>query len=135
MNKDAELKPFESITTTLGKETIFVGKLKFSQSLKIDGTFEGEIDATGFLVIDAEAVVKAKRIRASSIIIGGEVHGDLEAADKLEMLPTARVHGNVRTTKLRIADGVVFEGKCEMIRNPGSFNPFPDKPLEKQALK
>jgi cytoskeletal protein CcmA (bactofilin family) len=135
MAKDGAMKPYESITTTLGRETTFIGKLRFSQSLKIDGTFEGEIDATGHLVIDENAVVKAKKIRASSIIIGGEVRGDLEAADRLEMLPTARVHGNVRTAKLRIADGVVFEGKCEMIRDPSSFNPFSPKPLEKQVAQ
>jgi cytoskeletal protein CcmA (bactofilin family) len=44
----------------------------------------------------------------------------------LEMLATARVYGNVRTSKLRIADGVVFEGTCEMIRDPGAFSPFVD---------
>jgi cytoskeletal protein CcmA (bactofilin family) len=135
MSKETELKPYESITTTLGKETIFIGKLRFSQSLKIDGNFEGEIDATGFLMIAEGAVVKARKIRASSIVIGGEVRGDLEAADKLEMLPTAKVHGNVRTSKLRIADGVIFEGKCEMIRDPSSYNPFSSKLSEKQAAR
>jgi cytoskeletal protein CcmA (bactofilin family) len=103
--------------------------------LKIDGNFEGEIDATGFLMIAEGAVVKARKIRASSIVIGGEVRGDLEAADKLEMLPTAKVHGNVRTSKLRIADGVIFEGKCEMIRDPSSYNPFSSKLPEKQAAR
>lgn len=107
------------IRTTLGKETVFMGTLKFSESLKIDGRFEGEIDATGFLVISPNAEVKAKSIRASSIIVGGTVYGDLVAADKLELLPSAKVYGNVKTSRLRIADGVVFEGQCEMIRNSG----------------
>jgi len=34
------------------------------------------------------------------------------------------VYGNIRTAKLNIADGVVFEGKCEMIKNPEAVNIF-----------
>src|SRR5208283_5363058 len=114
------------IATTLGKETSFSGVLRFKDSLRIRGKFEGEIDSLGKLFIDGEAVVNARMIRASSVVIGGVVHGDIEAADRLEMLPSAKVYGNVRTSKLRIADGVVFEGKCEMIRDPASFDPFAD---------
>jgi cytoskeletal protein CcmA (bactofilin family) len=58
------------------------------------------------------------------VVVGGVVHGDIEATERLEMLPSAKVYGNVRTTRLRIADGVVFEGRCEMIRDSSSFNPF-----------
>ena len=112
------------IATTLGRETTFAGTLRFKDSLRIKGKFEGEIDAMGRLLIDTDAVVNARRIRATNIVVGGTVHGDIEAADRLEMLPSAKVYGNVRTAKLRIADGVVFEGKCEMIRDPSAFNPF-----------
>jgi len=52
------------------------------------------------------------------------VKGNVEATEKLEMLSTGKVFGNIRTAKLKIADGVVFEGKCEMIRNPQALNVF-----------
>ncbi|MBL8966666.1 MAG: polymer-forming cytoskeletal protein [Spirochaetaceae bacterium] len=110
--------------TTLGAETSFSGTLRFKDSLRIRGKFEGEIEATGRLYIDADAVVTARRIRATSVTVGGTVRGDIEAADRIEMLPTAKIYGNVRTAKLRIADGVVFEGACEMIRDPAGFTPF-----------
>jgi cytoskeletal protein CcmA (bactofilin family) len=124
MSKARKTEASPLIATTLGKETSFSGTLKFKDSLRIRGKFEGEIDSLGRLIIDGEAVVNARRIRASSVIVGGVVHGDIEAVDRLEMLPSAKVYGNVRTSKLRIADGVVFEGKCEMIRDPLSFDPF-----------
>lgn len=113
-----------SIITTLGPETSFSGKLKFDESLKICGSFDGEIDAKGILFIDEPATVNARLIKASSIIVSGQVRGDMEAVDKIEMLPSARVYGTVRTTKLRIADGVIFEGRCEMIRDAETYNPF-----------
>ena len=123
MPKNAS-KTIHEISTILGRETGFSGKLKFQESLMIRGNFEGEIDAQGFLHIDEGAEVRAGLIRASSIVVGGVVHGDLEAADRIELLPTAKVYGKIRTTKLRIADGVIFEGRCEMIRNPSDFSPF-----------
>jgi cytoskeletal protein CcmA (bactofilin family) len=124
MPKAGKIEAAPLIATTLGKETNFSGTLKFKDSLRIQGKFEGEIDSMGRLIIDGDAIVNARRIRASSVVVGGVVHGDIEAVDRLEMLPSAKVYGNVRTSKLRIGDGVVFEGKCEMIRDPLSFDPF-----------
>jgi cytoskeletal protein CcmA (bactofilin family) len=111
-------------STTLGAETLFSGTLRFKDSLRIRGKFEGEIDATGRLYIDPEAVVTAHSIRATSVVVGGTIHGDIEAADRVEMLASAKVYGNVRTARLRIADGVIFEGSCEMIRDPSAYSPF-----------
>jgi cytoskeletal protein CcmA (bactofilin family) len=114
----------ERIATTLGKETSFNGRLSFTDSLKIDGEFEGEIDSTGFLYIAKGAVLRSNSVRAGSILVGGEVHGNLEAAEKIELLSSARVYGDMRTNKLRMADGVVFQGKCEMLGNADEVNIF-----------
>lgn len=123
MSKNNEHKGLEKITTTLGKETNFQGVLKFRESLKIDGKFEGEIVSPGYLVVENGAVVTAN-IKVGSIVIGGIVRGNIEASEKLEMLATGQVFGNIRTAKLKIADGVVFEGKCEMIKSPEGVDIF-----------
>jgi cytoskeletal protein CcmA (bactofilin family) len=123
MPKNNDHKSVENITTTLGKETNFSGILKFRESLKIDGKFDGEIESPGFLYIENGAVVKAN-IKVGSVVVGGVVRGNIEASERLEMLATGRVYGNIRTAKLNIADGVVFEGKCEMIKNPEAVNIF-----------
>jgi cytoskeletal protein CcmA (bactofilin family) len=123
MAKNDDHKGLEKISTTLGRETAFNGIMRFKNSLKIDGAFTGEIVSTGFLYIENGASVTAN-IRVGSIVIGGTVKGNVEAAEKLEMLTTGKVFGNIRTAKLKIADGVVFEGKCEMIKNPQAVNIF-----------
>jgi cytoskeletal protein CcmA (bactofilin family) len=123
MSKNNEHKSVEKITTTLGKETSFNGVLRFKESLKIDGTFEGEIESPGFLFIENGATVKAN-IKVGSVVVGGVVRGNIEASERLEMLTTGKVFGNIRTAKLNIADGVVFEGKCEMIKNPEKLDIF-----------
>ena len=122
MAKNNDHKGVE-IRTTLGKETKFKGTLKFKDCLKIDGKFDGEIKSFGFLYIENGAVVKAN-IKVGSIVIGGIVRGNIEASENLEMLSTGQVFGNIRTKKLKIADGVVFEGKCEMIANPEGIDIF-----------
>lgn len=134
MAKNEDHKTIERMTTTLGKETDFTGVMKFRESLKVDGLFSGEIVSTGFLAIEQGAMVTAN-IKVGSIVIGGTVKGNIEATEKLEMLATGKVIGNIKTAKLKIADGVVFEGKCEMIRNPQSVNIFtgPVEQLKKTA--
>jgi cytoskeletal protein CcmA (bactofilin family) len=103
------------VTTVFSKDTEFNGELSFKKSLQINGNFEGEIASGGFLVIGEGAVVKAN-IKAKTVIIIGTVHGNIEATSRLEIHTTGKLYGNIRTAKLQIADGVVFEGKCEMIK-------------------
>lgn len=105
------------IRTRLGKDTHLVGTLRFRDSVEISGSLEGSIVAEGFLLIRDGARIKAD-ITAREIIVAGEVHGNIVATDRLEILETGQIYGNVRTAHFRVADGVIFEGKCEMIRNP-----------------
>ena len=104
------------VNTVFGKDTEFTGDLTFTKSLQINGTFEGEIVSGGYLVIGEEAVIKAN-IKAETVILMGTVHGNIEASERLEILSNGKLYGNIRTLKLKIADGVVFEGKCEMIKS------------------
>ena len=103
-----------AVSTVLGRETVFKGVLEFDKPLRIDGQFEGEIITPGILLIGETARVKAN-IQAGTVVVGGEVTGNIEARKKLEMRRSGRVIGNIKTAKLQIADGVVFDGNCEMI--------------------
>jgi cytoskeletal protein CcmA (bactofilin family) len=109
--------------TTLGRETNFQGTLRFTESLRILGNFSGEIISSGRLVVEDGAEVKAT-IRVGSVVVGGIIRGNILAKEKLEMLATGKVIGNIKTAKLKIADGVVFEGKCEMIKDAEAIDIF-----------
>ena len=103
-----------AISTIFGKETDFDGYLEFKRPLQINGKFKGEIKTTGVLLIGKGADVRAN-IQAGTVIVGGLVTGNIEAKKRLEMLESGRVVGNIKTAKLQIADGVIFDGNCEMI--------------------
>ena len=115
------------IATVFAADTEFCGDLKFKKSLQIDGKFEGDISSTGFLVISEKAEIRAN-IKAKTVIIKGTVYGNIKAENRLEILSNGKVYGNIRTAQLKIADGVVFDGKCEMIHPE-------EKPSKKSADK
>ena len=103
----------DAVTGFLGSQTEFTGKLSFSGVVHLDGTFRGEIISRGTLVVGSESVVHAQ-IHANVLKISGEIHGDLNATEKIELYPPAKVYGNIRTPSLVVEEGVVFEGTCRM---------------------
>jgi cytoskeletal protein CcmA (bactofilin family) len=98
----------------LGKSTIFHGMLKFRETLRVQGKFKGTIEASGALIVDKDAVVEADHITVSSLTVFGTVVGDVHALDKVDMMSGAQVQGDIIAARLRIADGVLFEGQCSM---------------------
>jgi len=98
----------------LGKTTSFTGFLKFATTLRIQGNFRGTIDATGDLIVDKEAVVDADHVTVNSLTVFGSISGTVHAVDKVDMMSGAKVQCDVSAARLRIADGVLFEGKCKM---------------------
>jgi len=109
-----EGKKRETGVVILGKTTSFTGILKFDSTLRIQGTFRGTIEAAGDLIVDKEAVVDADHITVNSLTVFGHVSGTVHAVNKVDMMSGAKVQGDVSAARLRIADGVLFEGKCKM---------------------
>lgn len=101
--------------TVFGQETEFDGVLEFTDSLVITGTFNGEINATGDLEIEKDAVCTVKKMTAHSIVISGTVTGDIDADERVEMCSGSVVRGDVKTARIRIAEDVEFEGQISMI--------------------
>jgi cytoskeletal protein CcmA (bactofilin family) len=109
-----EGKKKDSKIVILGKTTSFTGLLKFTTTLRIQGNFKGTIEAKGALIVDKDAVVDADHITVSSLTVYGQISGAVHAIDKVDMMSGAKVHGDVSAARLRIADGVLFEGQCSM---------------------
>ena len=103
----------DNIVGLLGKGTEFEGKLIFEGTLRIDGKFRGEVITKGILAIGEGALVHAE-IEADTIIIRGEVHGNLKATKKIEIKGNGKVMGNINTPSLIVEAGVIFDGSCQM---------------------
>lgn len=97
----------------LGKGSRVTGKLAFDGPGCIEGHVEGEVSAQDSLVIGETAVVNA-RIDGGSIVVHGNVTGDIVARTRLELRAPSKVTGNVATPSLVVQEGAMLEGQCVM---------------------
>jgi cytoskeletal protein CcmA (bactofilin family) len=117
----------DEITTILGKGSQFEGKLNFEGTLQIEGVFNGEIRSESILVVGEGARVSAE-IEVGTIIINGEVRGNVRARNSVEIKKPGRLYGNIFTPSLTIEKGVVFEGNCKMENLDRAAPPPLEKP-------
>src|SRR5512139_3514567 len=103
----------EEISAYLGKETLFDGKMTFEGVFRLDGKFEGEIFESGTLIVGETAVVKGK-IGVNTLVINGQVEGEDVARGTVQIHSTGKLHENLSTPIITIAQGGIFEGHCKM---------------------
>ncbi|HET6439328.1 MAG TPA: polymer-forming cytoskeletal protein [Anaeromyxobacter sp.] len=101
------------LNALLGRGSEFEGKLTFEGTVRIDGKFTGTIVTNDVLVVGEGARIQAE-ITCGTIIVHGEVQGDVKAKGAVELHQPARMKGNIETPSLMIEKGVTFEGQCKM---------------------
>jgi cytoskeletal protein CcmA (bactofilin family) len=99
----------QEFPTILGPDANFKGELSFDKGMRIHGRFEGKINTPGRLHVAKEAKLMAD-VEAGSILVEGEVHGNLAASDRVELKNSARYEGDLRAAKLVVEEGAVFTG-------------------------
>ena len=101
------------IVAFVGHEVEFSGVLTYKGNVRIDGTFDGEIETDDTLFIGEQANVKAQ-IRAGSVIASGRIKGDITAAQRVELKSPAIIDASISTPKLSMDNGVIFNGRIAM---------------------
>ncbi len=122
-NEEAEARPMQQremsmpgggeLNALLGRGSEFEGKLAFEGKVRIDGNFTGEISTNDMLVIGDGAKVSAE-ISCGTVVVEGEVIGNIKATSAVELHRPAKVHGDITTPSLMIEKGVIFEGHTKM---------------------
>lgn len=110
--------------TVLGRETEFNGTIEFTDNLVITGKFNGSIKASGDLEVDKTAICQVDSINANSVIVFGKVTGNINADAKIEICSGSSVKGDLKASRLRIADNVDFEGQVEMLDSVSDVDLF-----------
>ena len=103
------------VETVIGPGALLKGEIHTRGTIRVDGNVEGKISADGSVIVGEKGVVKAEVV-AGHVVIGGTVHGKVNGREKVEILSTGRLHGDVITKPARfvVAEGVIFEGRCSM---------------------
>ncbi|HHY45581.1 MAG TPA: polymer-forming cytoskeletal protein [Firmicutes bacterium] len=120
---ETPLKPgtFESL---LGKGIEIKGTVRSKGSLRIEGSAEGNVECEGDVTVGETAVLNAD-VTAQNVTIGGTLSGTVTCSGRLELLPTARVRGDIKVGTLVVSEGAIFSGTTQMgdqpagvVRNP-----------------
>ncbi|MBS0315138.1 MAG: polymer-forming cytoskeletal protein [Burkholderiales bacterium] len=106
--------PQKQIDSLIGAATTIEGDVNFSGGLRVDGCVKGHIHCAGdepsTLVVSEKARVEGE-IRVSHVVIDGTVTGPVIATEYLELLPNARITGDVSYRTLEMQVGAVIDGR------------------------
>ena len=103
-------------TSIIAQGCKFDGTVNVRGTLRIEGEFKGTIATPESMVIGKTGVVHAQ-VKVKNAIIGGQLFGNIEAENKIELQSGSHVEGDIRTKRLVIDEGVFFEGSCSMGEN------------------
>ena len=93
----------------------FEGKLTFKDTVRIDGTFSGEIASENTLVVGETGSIEAT-IRSNTVVVSGSVVGNIIAARQIVLHKSACVKGDMNAPSLVIEEGASFNGQLTMDR-------------------
>jgi len=97
----------------LGRGVRLEGKLTFAGTVRIDATFVGSIVTNDVLVVGETARIDAN-ISCGTIVVHGEVNGNIQAKSGVEIHASAKVRGDVESPSLVVQKGAFFQGASRM---------------------
>jgi cytoskeletal protein CcmA (bactofilin family) len=130
IDKNAAGTPAE-FPTVIGADAVFKGELHFEKGVRVDGRIEGKVATKGHLAVSQGGHLQAD-VEAGSIIVEGEVKGNLTAGDRVELRKSARLKGDITASKLLVAEGAAFVGHCS-IGPEAQKSPAPTPPTNRIA--
>ena len=101
------------VNSFIGENTKFHGDILLQGLMRIDGDFAGSVSTEGKVIIGktgrAECTVKAR-----TVVVGGVVKGNILATEKVVILSSGIVLGNISAPRLIVEEGVLLHGKCKI---------------------
>jgi cytoskeletal protein CcmA (bactofilin family) len=105
------------VNSIIGEGSEFKGEFKINGLLRVDGRFTGTIETDGKVLI-GQAGEAVTDITARIVIIGGTVRGNIYATERVILLSTGVVTGNIITPGIVMEEGSTFEGQCVINKRP-----------------
>ena len=112
--------------TSFGPNLTIDGTVTGSEPVLIEGIVTGKINLTGELRIGTKARIEAT-VHAKNVTVEGKLTGDISADDRIELVATATVDGNLKAPRIVVAEGARFRGSVDMgsAKPAGSSKPAP----------
>ena len=119
---------------TVGKSVKIVGQIFTKEDLYVDGDVEGTIESLeNKVTVGPNGRVQAS-IRAREVIILGQVQGNVETSDKVDIRKDAKLVGDITTSRISIEDGALFKGSIDIKKaEPKVVAPAPSPAVARPA--
>jgi cytoskeletal protein CcmA (bactofilin family) len=102
---------------TIGKAVKIVGQIFSKEDLFVDGDVEGTIECQdNKLTIGASGKLQAA-VRAREVVVLGQIKGNVEAMDRIDIRKDARLVGDIKTARIVIEDGAYFKGSIDIVKH------------------
>jgi cytoskeletal protein CcmA (bactofilin family) len=88
------------------------GKIEGSGNVRVAGRFKGDVNVEGNVTIEQGAHVTGQ-VTASMVVVSGEVHGNITATARVELLETGVINGDVKAAVLTVAAGSRMRGQAD----------------------
>ena len=118
------------LTTVVASGSRVHGEISGSTDVLIDGQVEGQLVLGSSVVVGEDGEVLGQ-IQAKRVKIGGKVRGDIRASERIEVLASGRIEGDVIAPRVAINAGAFFKGKVEMTSAASESKPKPAAPAAK----
>lgn len=103
----------DRVDSVLGSGLSWQGNLTGTGGIRIEGAFDGDIDMRGLVVIGERGRVTCNEIRAVTVVVAGSLKGNV-VAQRLEIMGSGRVWGDVTTVSLSTDEGAFLRGQIKM---------------------
>lgn len=114
LNKNTKNDPAQnSALNMVGLGTVIKGDMSSDGDLRIDGKIEGNVTTKSKIAMGAAALIMGN-VSARSADISGRIDGDLMINETLFLRSSAKINGQVHTSKLVVESGAEFNGNCRM---------------------
>ena len=110
--------PLARVAAAATKESVIAagltieGKIEGAGHVRIAGNFKGDVHVQGNLTIEAGAHLTGG-VHADTVVVGGELSGNIDAASRVELLQTGVLNGDLKAGSLIVAAGSRMRGRAE----------------------
>jgi cytoskeletal protein CcmA (bactofilin family) len=105
--------------SVIGAGTVVTGNIKTEGSIRVDGKIVGNLVVQADAAVGLNGIVEGS-VDARNITIAGKVLGTLTAVQKLILESRSVLKGDLRTSRLVVDEGAVFDGRSAMTGSPGA---------------
>lgn len=109
----------EEVKTVIAEDVEINGSVKCTGGVRLAGKLNGDLTCGGDVMIEKSCTTKGN-LAVNSVVVLGQIKGNITARDRIELKGNARVAGDIKAKRLVVEDGVSLMGKFEITPSEGA---------------